>query len=537
MSADFEPDIVAFACQWGGWHAAQAAGRSRIAYPSNVKIIRVTCSGSIDPALFMQAFENGVDGFAIVGCLPEECHYGSGNKVVEERLVSYRRLMSVLGLDPRRIRTLCMGRSDGAKFAQSMTSFVEEIRALGPVPKLPREKPKPVTHEWVEKEIEGLSEDTGAYKCVECGRCTGVCPIPRFEPEFAVPRIVVLRSVSGIADRLADDKDIWTCTTCGLCNSMCPFKVDYCGFIQGLRVHARLLGHEPACSHRGLTHSAMRVMARTDLKQNRLEWLTKECKVSDKSDVFYFVGCVPHFDAIFADRGLDLARIPAAAVRLMNAAGVVPHVSNDERCCGHDLIWTGDESNFVKLMDKNLDLIRKSGAKTVVFSCPECYRTFSVDYQEFEGDLGFELMHISEYIWRLVEEGRLSFPKKEKTIPVTYHDSCRLGIHMEVIDQPRHLIEAAGMRIVEMENTKNRSYCCGNCGWTNCSSTTMKMQLERMRQAKRTGADYLLTSDPKCQIHLSCATSGEVPMDRKLIDIPVKDIAVALMEQLETTSQ
>jgi Fe-S oxidoreductase len=132
-----------------------------------------------------------------------------------------------------------------------------------------------------------------------------------------------------------------------------------------------------------------------------------------------------------------------------------------------------------------------------------------------------------------MDDGRLTFPKRESVTPVTYHDSCRLGIHLEVIDSPRRLFEAAGLKVVEMENTKNRSYCCGNCAWTNCSSTTMKMQLERMRQAKRTGAEYLLTSDPKCQIHLSCAMSGKLPIERELVDVPVKDMAIALAEILK----
>lgn len=528
----FEPNIIAFACAWGGWKAAIAAGKARIRYPSNVRTIRVSCTGSIDPALFMQAFEKGVDGVLIVGCRADECHFATGNKKMEERLGHFKRLMCTLGLNPSRIRAEGIAPIDGSGYADLIARFVEEIRLLGPVGKPIHEEPRKVTHEWIVKEVNRIVEDTKAFKCVECGRCTSVCPIPKFEPEFAMPRMVVLRSIEGMADNLADDKDIWICTTCGLCNSMCPFKVDYCGFIQGLRTHARMLGHQPTCAHRGLVHSAMRMMANSDLKQNRLQWLPEECKVSEKSEVFYFVGCLPHFDAIFADRNLGLTNIPAAAVKLMNAAGITPQVSDEERCCGHDLIWTGDEDNFLKLMDKNLDLIRRSGAKKVVFSCPECYRTFSVDYKEFEGDLGFEIQHISEYLFQLMQEGKLKFPKSDKAPAVTYHDSCRLGIHMGVIDPPRRLLEAGGMKILEMENTKNRSYCCGNCAWTNCSSTTMKMQLERMKEAKRTGADFLLTADPKCQIHLSCATSGEIPLDRGLVDIPVKDISVALAELL-----
>ncbi len=530
--SEFEPSIIAFACAWGASDALLEAGKGRHEYPANVKVLKVMCSGSIDPALFIQGFENGVDGFAVIGCPKDECHYGKGNTVAEERLTHIRHLSDLLGLGSRRVVNVWVSPDDGEHLANALRTFVEDIRKLGPVPKGRRDTTKKASIEEVNDEIKYLIDETKAYKCVECGKCTVVCPIPKFEPEFAMPRVVVLRSLEGLTEHLVDDKDIWTCTTCGLCNSLCPFKVDYCGFIQGLRIQARTLGHQPVCSHRGLIHSSMRIMAKTDLKQDRLHWIPPDCSVSESSKVFYFVGCLPHFDAIFSDRKLDLSAISAASLRLMNAAGIKPNVSAQERCCGHDLLWTGDEDNFLKLMDKNLKLIRESGAEKVVFSCPECFRTFSVDYQEFEGDLGFELVHMSEYLKGLMDEGKLTFPKRDATIPVTYHDSCRLGIHMEVIDAPRNLLEAAGMQVLEMENTKNRSYCCGNCAWTNCSSTTMRIQLERMKQAKRTGASCLLTSDPKCQIHLSCATSGDLPIDRDQVDIPVKDIAIALAELL-----
>ncbi|UCE44925.1 MAG: hydrogenase iron-sulfur subunit [Methanobacteriota archaeon] len=533
-ACDREPKIVAFACSRSGWEALLSAGRERHVYPSNVKAIKVECIGAIDPALFVHAIENGADGVAVIGCRLEECRHRLGNVMAEEKLSHVRGLLELLGLPPSRIASILVRPTDGAYVAERLQHLVDDIRELGPIQRAAADKRVgKIDKETVDREVKRLVEDTKAYKCVECGKCTVVCPIPKFEPEFAMPRIIVLRSIEGMTEHLADDKDIWTCTTCGLCNSLCPFDVDYCGFVQGLRIQARALGHEPTCSHRGLIHSAMRIMAKTDLNQERLGWITPDLSVDKKSDVLYFVGCLPHFDTVLADRNLRLTDISKAAVRLMNAAGVSPNVSGDEVCCGHDLIWTGDESNFLRLMDKNLETIRNTGAEKVVFSCPECYRTFAKDYQEFEGDLGFELLHISEYLQQLMDEERLIFPKRESPIPVTYHDSCRLGIHMEVIDSPRRLFESAGLKVIEMENTKNRSYCCGNCAWTNCSSTTMKMQLERMKQAKATGAEYLLTSDPKCQIHLSCAMSGQLLIDRSLVEVPVKDMAIALSEMLE----
>ncbi len=96
----------------------------------------------------------------------------------------------------------------------------------------------------------------------------------------------------------------------------------------------------------------------------------------------------------------------------MNKAGVVPVVSNDERCCGHDLNWTGDEADFEKLMEHNVELVKRSGAKKVVFTCPECYRTFNMDYRDLVGDLPFETVHIADYIQELIESGALKVEGK-----------------------------------------------------------------------------------------------------------------------------
>ncbi|MEM2839040.1 MAG: hydrogenase iron-sulfur subunit [Thermoplasmata archaeon] len=534
MSAnEFEPSIIAFTCTWCGYPSANLAGVNKIPYPPNVKIVRVMCSGAVDPAIVLEAVENGADGVIIIGCLIDNCHYVSGNKKAEERMERLKKLFDILGLDSRRLRTEWINASERVKFAKTMNEFVETVRKLGPAPRIPKTKIESKQKEQIQREVKKLIEDTGATDCVECGKCTTVCPVARFDPEFA-PRKIVLRSMEGMVENLATDKDIWSCSTCEVCNSMCPYKVDYSGFIQGMRAQARSLGNFPVCSQGGLIQSFMRIMANADLKQNRLGWKTDQHKIADKGEVFYFVGCIPHFDAIFSDRKeLSLNAIPASAVKLMNAAGVTPVVSNREVCCGHDLVWTGDEDNFLKLMDKNLALIKESGAKKVVFSCPECLRTFDVDYQDFSGDLGFELLHISEYLRQLIDEGKLKFPESAKKIAVTYHDSCRLGRHLKIYDSPRELVDAAGMNIVEMQNSKDKATCCGVSAWMSCNSTAMRLQLERMQEAKSTGAEFLLTFCPKCQIHYSCAVSKELPIEKSRVDIPTKDVIVALAELLD----
>ncbi|OGS56412.1 MAG: hypothetical protein A3K60_08465 [Euryarchaeota archaeon RBG_19FT_COMBO_56_21] len=385
------------------------------------------------------------------------------------------------------------------------------------------------------KTVKQLIEDTGAFDCVECGKCTTVCPIAKYDSTFA-PRTIVLKAMEGIVDNIATDKHIWTCTTCEQCNSMCPYKVDYTGFIRGMREEAAEFGAEPSCSQGGLIHSVQRIMANSDLKQKRLEWVKKDMKISDKGDVFYFVGCLPHYDAIFYDReGLNMNEIAESAVRIMNKAGVVPVVSSSEKCCGHDLNWTGDEDNFEKLMEHNIELVKKSGAKKVVFTCPECYRTFNNDYQALMGDLPFETTHIADYINELIESGSLKADGAAvEPFSFTYHDSCRLGRHSGIYDSPRTLAKGfAGAKFIEMENTRDKALCCGVSAWANCNANAKRMQVERVMEAKKIGADRMLMFCPKCQIHMKCAISEKLPVDQTAVDVKLEDFTVAMARLLK----
>ncbi len=531
MAERYEPKIIAFTCTWCGYPSANLAGVNKVEYPANLKIIRVMCTGSVEPSVIMDAFENGADGVLVIGCLMDNCHYVSGNKKAQERVDALKRLLDLTGLDGRRIRSEWINASERTKFAKAVRDFTEELRALGPVPVRRRKKTRVArTKEQTVTKIKQLIEDTGAFDCVECGKCTTVCPIARFDTNFA-PRTIVLRAMEGIVENIAKDRDIWTCITCEQCNSMCPYKVDYSGFIRGMREEASLAGAAPACSQGGLIHSVQRIMANSDAKQDRIGWVKGDMKVADKGEVFYFVGCLPHYDAIFYDRkGLNLQQVAESAVRIMNKAGVVPVVSNDERCCGHDLNWTGGEDDFEKLMEHNVELIKGSGAKKVVFTCPECYRTFNMDYKDLMGDLPFETVHISDYIQELMEAGTLKVDGKPGTGETfTYHDSCRLGRHTGVYDSPRKLTEAfSGQKFVEMENTRDKAICCGVSAWANCNSSIKRMQVERIMEAKKVGADRLLMFCPKCQIHFRCAVQDKVPVDEALVDVELEDFTVAL---------
>lgn len=130
----FEPKIIGFCCNWCAYAGADLAGINRNQYPVNIRMIRVMCSGTIDPLFIMKAFQKGADGVFIGGCHPGDCHYQSGNYKAQRRVILLKRAISELGLDPRRIRLEWVSAAEGQRFAKVITEFTEEIKKLGPNP-------------------------------------------------------------------------------------------------------------------------------------------------------------------------------------------------------------------------------------------------------------------------------------------------------------------------------------------------------------------------------------------------------------------
>jgi F420-non-reducing hydrogenase iron-sulfur subunit len=131
---DFEPRIVAFLCNWCTYTAADLAGTSRIQYPPNVRIIRLMCSGQLDPIYVAKAMLEGADGVLIGGCHPGDCHYRSGNYKARRRVAILHRVLEQLGLDPRRVWLRWISASEGQYFADTVTEMVEAITEMGPSP-------------------------------------------------------------------------------------------------------------------------------------------------------------------------------------------------------------------------------------------------------------------------------------------------------------------------------------------------------------------------------------------------------------------
>jgi Fe-S oxidoreductase len=342
--------------------------------------------------------------------------------------------------------------------------------------------------------------------------------------------VTVGRALARHDEALLRDDRLWTCINCLQCNQVCPAGVDYSSLTTAVRVEARRLGQAALCTHGEAIHVWMRMMTRPELKQNRLEWLEPNLKYqmsNVKGDTLYFAGCAPHYDALFAPLGVKGTQVAQASVRILNALGIEPLVLADERCCGHDLLWEGDIDGFHALARLNADMIHASGVKRIVSSCPECVRALKVDYPAHGIKLNVEVIHLAELVAGSNLKFQISNLKFEK---VTFHDPCRLGRHLGIYDAPRKVLEGLGYKVVEMRHARRNATCCGTNGWTHCDAANKAIQVQRLREAKATGAEVMVTACLKCQIHFKCALMDEQLKDE--IGIEMVDLATLVASQL-----
>ena len=138
----FEPNIVAFLCNWCSYAGADLAGTSRIQYPPNVKIIRVMCSGRVNPMFVVNALQEGADGVLIGGCHPGECHYVQGNYLARRRVAILKKLLEYLGIDEKRVRMTWVSAAEGKKFADVIKEITDDVKKIGPMQQIRR------TNQW-----------------------------------------------------------------------------------------------------------------------------------------------------------------------------------------------------------------------------------------------------------------------------------------------------------------------------------------------------------------------------------------------------
>jgi heterodisulfide reductase subunit D len=341
-----------------------------------------------------------------------------------------------------------------------------------------------------------------------------VCQLSKVQ-KYTPSKIIQL-ILEGFEEKVLDSGDLWDCLTCNQCLKDCPEDINFAEIVRTARylMRHRDQSANEYLAHKGIYTTLSEIMSRPYINPERnMDWVPKGCNISEKGTILYYVGCLPFFN--FEFEGLDT--IAKSTLEIMCKVENEPIVVlKDETCCGHDIYWgQGKLKTFIKLGERNIEKFERAGISKIVTACAECYRTFKVDYaqifEEFESK--FEVKHIIEYIYDNWKNGNIEFaePKKSEEITTfTYHDPCRLSRFLpkenDITGMTREIfteLEKLGYKFNEMKHNKKNSLCCGVNSWMNCNEKSKALRYTRMLEAKEAGT-IMVTSCPKCNIHLSC---------------------------------
>ena len=379
------------------------------------------------------------------------------------------------------------------------------------------------------EEVLELIEDTGgeSFKlCFQCGLCDAVCPWNKVR-SFSM-RKLIRQATFGLTE--IENEEMWRCTTCGRCPQRCPRGVNQIEVGVSSRRIATDFGvfPDPVRPVRGVSGSLVgEGNPLGEERKKRADWAEglSVKPFTEEMEFLYFPGCYLCYDP-------RLKKVAAATVDILNKVGVnFGILGTKENCCGESIRKTGNEETFTALAKENIKTFIEHGVKKILVSSPHCYHTFKNEYPEFM--VNFEVIHISQYLFELIDEGKLEI-SKEYGNKVTYHDPCYLGRHNDVFDEPRETLKKVpGLELIEMPDSREDSLCCGGGGgriWMETPKGERFSDL-RVEQAVEVGAEVLVTACPYCITHFEDSRlSLEDPDDSEKEVLVVKDITEIIQE-------
>jgi len=396
--------------------------------------------------------------------------------------------------------------------------------------------------------------DTDA--CTMCGRCTSVCPAHATGKPLD-PREIVLKTGEIMArtgdpavappigvddeitvpanwmfDRITQD-ELWSCTSCKACDEICPVNIEILDKILDMRRYLTLMESDFP-SELGQAFRSMENSANPwGMSQGeRADWATDMdgIKLIDggnpiESEYLYWVGCAGAFD----DKN---RKVTQAMAKLMQRANVdFAILGPAENCTGDSARRSGNEYLFQMLASQNIETLNAMGVKKIVTQCPHCFNTLANEYPQLGGH--YEVVHHSQFLEWLVDQGRLDLSEAQLEERVVYHDSCYLGRHNDVYMAPRKVLgKLGGIEIVEAERNGTKGMCCGAGGARMWMEETIgeKVNDVRAQELVDTGADRVATACPFCYVMMD---DGVKAAGKEEEEVRVADIAMHVLDAIE----
>jgi Fe-S oxidoreductase len=328
--------------------------------------------------------------------------------------------------------------------------------------------------------------------------------------------IVGRPSSNADAGRLVGDivtaGELWACTTCGACEEACPVFIEYVDKIVDMRRHLVDEGNVPATLQKPMADLEKRGNPYGKMPRSRDEWanadeggepVVRTLKPGDSAGTLFFTDSCAAYDP-------RIQTISRTMGRLMQVAGEdCGTLGKDEVDSGHEVRRFGEEGLFEALRDQNLDAMEQRSFDRVMTTDPHAMNALRNDGY----DLGKPVVHHTEVLAELIRTGRLTLQGRTDGRTYTFHDPCYLGRHNGVYDAPREVLAAVpGLKTVEMERSRNRSFCCGGGSLYlfHEGESESRMGEKRLDMAEAAGADVVITACPFCTINLEDAvkTSG-----------------------------
>ena len=392
--------------------------------------------------------------------------------------------------------------------------------------------------------------------CTMCGRCTSVCPAhatgkpldpreiilktgevmaatgdPVVSPPIGVdPEISV--SANSMFERVTPE-ELWACTSCKACDEICPVNIEILDKILDMRRYLSLMESnfptELGNAYRSMENSGNP----WGLSQgSRADWVDdlEGVEVIEggeplQSEFLYWVGCAGSFD----DKNKKVSRAMAQLLTMANVSFSI--LGPSEMCTGDPARRSGNEYIFQMLAAQNIETLNSMGVKKIITQCPHCFNTLGNEYPELGGH--YEVVHHSQLLEWLIDQGKLDMTNAELNERLVYHDSCYLGRHNDVYQAPRKVVASiGGLEVVEAERQGTEGMCCGAGGgrmWME-EDTGKNINVERSQELLATGADRIATACPFCFVMIDDGVKGEGVEES---EVKVGDIALHLLEALQ----